>query len=122
MTGLRIVLVEDEPLIALLLEDLLQAMGHDICATEMTEIGAVAAIRRTRPDLIIADSRLRTGSGLRAVATILEERFVPHIFMSGEDLREHVLDPAAVILKKPFFDPDLVNAIEKALASTDAPA
>lgn len=118
---LQIMLAEDEPLIALLLEDLLEAMGHTICAVETTEAGVVATGQRTMPDLIIADCRLREGSGIRAVETILKERFVPHIFMSGDVLRPDALDPAAVILRKPFFDRDLSTAIDKALMFDAAP-
>lgn len=118
--NLRIVLVEDEPLIAILLEDLLKDMGYDVCATEATEDNAVAAFRRESPDLMIVDCHLREGNGIAAVTAVLKDRFVPHIFMTGEDLRHHRLDPAAVVLKKPFLDKDLVAAINKALATVTA--
>lgn len=114
---LRIVLVEDEPLIAILLEDLLQDMGHDVCATEATQGSAVAACRREKPDMMIVDCRLREGSGVDAVAEILEDGFVPHIFMTGDDLRGQKLDAAAVVLRKPFLVEELGAAIDKALAA-----
>ena len=114
---LRIVLVEDEPLIAMLLEDLLTDMGHDVCATEATEARAVSAVIRERPDIMIVDCHLREGSGIDAVAEILKDGFVPHIFMSGDNLRGKVLDAAAVVLQKPFFDGELSAAIDQALAN-----
>ncbi|MGV8937380.1 MAG: response regulator [Allorhizobium sp.] len=119
--NLRIVLVEDEPFIAILLEDLLKDMGHDVCATEMTQAGAVAAYRRESPDIMIVDCRLREGSGLDAVAEILSDGFVPHIFMTGDDLRGQKLDPAAVVLRKPFQVDELIAAIDKSLATTLPP-
>lgn len=119
--NLRIVLVEDEPLIALLLEELLNEMGHDVCATEATQASAVDAFHRERPDIMIVDCRLREGRGIDAVTEILKDRFVPHIFMTGDDLRAEALDPAAVVLRKPFLDIELSKAIEKALAPSTPP-
>jgi two-component system, response regulator PdtaR len=112
--SLRIVLVEDEPLIALLLEDLLLEIGHIVCATEATQSGAIAAALRERPDMMIVDCRLREGNGIEAMTAILNDGFVPHIFMTGDDLRGQRIDPAAVILQKPFLDSQLSAAIDKA--------
>lgn len=117
---LRIVLVEDEPFIALLLEDLLTEMGHTICATTSTQKDAIDAARLEKPDLMIVDCRLREGNGIDAVAVILQDGFVPHIFMTGDDLRGQKLDPAAVVLNKPFLDKDLIAAIGKAAVSSPA--
>ena len=43
MPALRILLVEDEAIVAMLFADLLVAMGHEVCAIEATEAGAVTA-------------------------------------------------------------------------------
>ncbi|WP_246659070.1 response regulator [Rhizobium sp. FY34] len=118
--NLRIVLVEDEALIAVLLEDLLTDMGHHVCATESTQENAIAAFLRESPDLMIVDCRLRKGCGIKAMADILKNAFVPHIFMTGGDLRGQALHPAAVILKKPFLDDDLTAAIAKAISTGPA--
>ncbi len=58
MTALRVLVVEDEAIIAMLFADLLVAMGHEVCAIEATEAGAVAAAVRCRPDLMIVDAHL----------------------------------------------------------------
>ena len=118
---LRIVLVEDEPIIAILLEEILTDMGHLVCATEATQAGAVAAVRRECPDIMIVDCRLAEGSGIAAVEDILQEGFVPHIFMTGDDLRAEGLHPAAVVLRKPFRDNEISAAIEKALVPAAPP-
>lgn len=112
---LRIVLVEDEPFIALLLEDLLGEMGHTVCAVATTQSGAIDAFRQNSPDLMIVDCGLVEGNGIDAVTVILQDGFVPHIFMTGADLRGQKFDPATVVLQKPFLDNDLSAAIDKAM-------
>ncbi|QND54489.1 response regulator (plasmid) [Phyllobacterium sp. 628] len=113
MTILRVLIVEDEPLIAMLLAEVITEMGHDICAMESTEATAVAAALRTKPDLMIVDAGLGEGSGVKAVEEILLNGFVPHIFVSGDDLSDVTLSPDAVVLQKPFREKDLVRAIER---------
>jgi two-component system, response regulator PdtaR len=115
MKALRVLIVEDEPLIALLFEEVLSEMGHDVCASERTEAGAIAAAARCRPELIIADARLHEGSGIDAVNAILKTGFIPHIFVSGDVLDRKLLNPAACVLQKPFHETQLVQAIERGI-------
>ena len=117
MPALRILLVEDEAIVARLFADLLVTMGHEVCAIEATEAGAVTAAVRCGPDLMIVDVHLMDGSGASAVATILRTGFVPHIFVSGDLLRAQPLAPGSVVLQKPFREPDLVRAIRCALGA-----
>jgi len=119
MKALRVLVVEDEILIGMLLADTLGAMGYDVCAIEATETGAVAAAARCKPDLMIVDARLRHGSGVSAVEEILRTGWVPHVFVSGESLSVHALTPGSVVIQKPFRGIDLDRAIQRAL---DAPA
>jgi two-component system, response regulator PdtaR len=119
MKALRVLVVEDESLIGMLLADTLGAMGYDVCAVEETKVGAVAAAARCNPDLMIVDARLRDGSGVSAVEDILRTGWVPHVFISGETSTIRALRPTAVVIQKPFRDVDLKRAIQRAL---DAPA
>lgn len=116
MRNLCILLVEDEPLIAMLLEDVLAEQGHMVCATEATQAGAVAAALRHQPDLMLVDAGLASGSGVAAVEEILRTRAVPHIFITGGRLSPTGLHARAVVMQKPFRDIDLAGAIEQALA------
>jgi CheY-like chemotaxis protein len=116
MTRLQVLLVEDDGVVAMLLEHVLSSMGHDVCATEVTEADAVAAAARHRPDLMIVDSRLAEGSGVGAVDGVLRERFVPHVFVSGDALAVRALRPRAVVIEKPFNERELAQAIGLALA------
>ena len=119
MKALRVLVVEDEMLIGMLLADTLVAMGHDVCAVEATEAGAVAAAARCNPDLMIVDARLCQGSGVSAVEEILRTGWIPHVFVSGETTTIQALRPGAIVIQKPFRDIDLNRAIQRAL---DAPA
>jgi DNA-binding NtrC family response regulator len=120
MKPLRILVVEDDAMIAMLLADMFAAMGHDVCAIEATEAGAVAAALRCRPDLMIVDARLGDGSGISAMEEILRIGFVPHVFISGDILSVRALKPDAVAIQKPFDESDLVRAIRRALGAAAA--
>lgn len=111
MTSLRILLVDDDASLGALLAEVLEGMGHIVCGLEATEDGAVLAALATRPDLMIVDQQLRTGSGAAAVVAIARVATIPHILMSGERLPATM--GSAPYLQKPFAIRDLVNAIER---------
>ncbi|MDR6290737.1 MULTISPECIES: response regulator [Inquilinus] len=115
--ALRILLVEDEAIIAVLLAEVLEGMGYEVCAIEATEEDAVAAALRCRPDLMIVDVRLGDGSGVAAVERILRAGPVPHVFVSGDPSKVQALRPDAVVMQKPFREADLALAIQRALGA-----
>jgi two-component system, response regulator PdtaR len=115
MKSLRVLIIEDEALIALLFEDVLLELGHEVCASERTEGAAIAAAARCHPDLIISDARLQEGNGIAAVNTILKAGFVPHFFVSGDVIDQKLLNPAAGVLQKPFDERQLIEAISRAV-------
>jgi CheY-like chemotaxis protein len=114
MRSLRVLIVEDDALIGLLLTELLVEMGHVVCQTATTEAEAIGAAHRQRPDLIIADGRLRSGDGVSAVTEILRQGPVPHIFVSGDPAGIVARRPNAIVLRKPFRQSAFANAIENA--------
>ena len=120
MKALRVLVVEDEMLIGMLLADTLGAMGYEVCAVEETEAGTVGAAARCNPDLMIVDARLRDGSGVSAVQKILRAGWIPHVFISGEISTIQALRPGAIVIRKPFGDMDLNRAIQRALAAPAA--
>ena len=120
MNAIRVLVVEDDALIGMLLAEMLAWMGHDVCAIEATEADAVTAAVRCRPDLMIVDVRLGDGSGVRAVEEILRTRSVPHLFVSGEISRVKALRPGSVVLQKPFHETDLARAIQRAFDAAAA--
>ena len=112
MNGLRIMVVEDDAVIASLFSEVLEGMGFDVCAVEGNEADAVASAARCRPDLMIVDAQLGTGSGIKAIDEILLNGPMPHLFVTGNSLRVRALRPDAVVIQKPFFEADLARAIE----------
>lgn len=110
----RILVVEDNAAIGPLLAEMLVELGYEVCGIEATEAGAVAAAARCRPDLMIVDVCLAEGTGPSAMKRIMQAAPVPHVFMSGH-VRQAAM-PGAVLLAKPFRVPDLLRAIERALA------
>ena len=115
MSGLRIMVVDDDTMISSLLAMMLTDMGHEVCAVEATEAGAVAAEARFRPDLMIVDARLGAGSVVGVVEAILHSRKVAYVLTSGARIDRS--PPDAVILAKPFHEADLARAIGRATAS-----
>lgn len=100
--GLRIVIVEDDALIAMDLADLLIGMGHDVRAIAGTEEDAVAAAIRCKPDLMIVDGNLAEGSGVSAMQRILAQGFVAHLYVSGDTSQIQRVVQDAVVVAKPF--------------------
>ena len=113
---LRVVIVEDDQMIAMLLEETVKDLGHTVCAIASTEAEAVALALTHQPDLMIVDAGLSEGNGVAAIDAILKTRFVAHLFVTGDARRVRALHPDAIILEKPFFLPELVAAISRALA------
>lgn len=115
---LRVLIIEDEPVIGLLLQHLLAEMGHVCVGIEGTEAGAVAAAARLRPTLLLVDSKLQQGTGGGALRQILATGFVPHILMSGDSgAVGPPSEPGVVQMRKPFTDGDLERAVAQAMST-----
>ena len=117
MKALRVLVIEDDALIAMLLSELLAGMGHDVCATAGTEAEAVSAATRYDPNLMIVDARLGRGSGVSAVEEILRAGAVAHVFVSGDAESAWRRRPDAIVIRKPFRETELARAIDMALAA-----
>ena len=122
MNPLRVLVVEDDAMLGMLLCEMLNDMGHETDPPERTQAGAVAAVARRRPDLMIVDAGLGAGSGLTAMDEILATGFVPHIFMSGNITRVELLRPGTPVLQKPFDEGQLERAIRDVLTAAVSPA
>lgn len=120
MACLRIMVVEDDDLIAVLLGEMLEGLGHEVCAIEATEALAVKSAARCHPDLMIVDVRLREGDGVSAVRRISRASRTPHLFVSGDLSRVRAEMPRAAMLQKPYNETELVSGIERAVAAGSA--
>lgn len=111
-TKARVLIIEDEAVIAMDLSDLVTGAGHEVCAMETTASGAVAAAKRERPDLVLADIQLAdNSSGIDAVKEILASFSVPVIFITAFPARlltGERPEPTFLITKP--YSPDMVRA------------
>lgn len=108
-----VLIIEDEPLIALDLEALVKGLGHTVTQIARTKAEALAAFERRRPGLILADIQLADGSsGLDAVRDILDGIELPVIFITAfpEQVLTGLRPEPAFLIPKPF-NPDTVRTI-----------
>jgi CheY-like chemotaxis protein len=108
-----VMIIEDEPIIALDIEDIVQSLGHRVTGVARTETQALALAKKQRPGLILADIQLADGSsGLDAVAKILRQIDVPVIFITAfpERLLTGERPEPTFLITKPYL-PDMVKAV-----------
>ena len=114
-----VLIIEDEPIIAMDLEELVQSCGHRVVGLASTEAEAIALAKRTRPGLILADINLGLGGdGTSAVAAILRSHYAPVIFVTAYPerlLTGEAIEPAFVITK-PFEPLTLAIATYQAVS------
>jgi CheY-like chemotaxis protein len=113
-----VVIIEDEPFIALDLQTLVEEQGHRVINVARTHREAVEAVTRERPGLILADIQLADGSsGLEAVNEILGSFSVPVIFITAFPERFLTGTPPepAFLITKPFSVDSLKAVISQAL-------
>lgn len=111
MGKLRVLVVEDESLIAMLVEDMLNDLGHEVGATASRMQDALNLARSGQFDFAIIDVNL-DGQPSYPVADILAERGVPYIFATGYGSKG--LDPKysdKTVLTKPFVCAELETAL-----------
>ena len=110
----KILIIEDEPIIAMDLETIVEDLGHHVVGVARGRRQAVAFAARWKPELIISDIRLADGSsGIDVVNDIVTSGSKPVIFITAypaQYLSAIVNRPEpAFILSKPF-NPDSVRA------------
>lgn len=113
-----VLIIEDEPIIALDIETLVQELGHSVTGIARTHKEAVALVAKKRPGLVLADIQLADGSsGLEAVAEILQSIDLPVIFITAypERLLTGERPEPAFLITKPFQPEAVKAAISQAL-------
>ncbi|MEE4152851.1 MAG: response regulator [Erythrobacter sp.] len=113
-----VLIIEDEPLISMQLEDLVSALGHEICGTAATRTQAREVVKQASPGLVLADIQLADGSsGLDAVDDILAIGTVPVIFITAypERLLTGDRPEPTYLVTKPFEERTVRAAISQAL-------
>jgi DNA-directed RNA polymerase specialized sigma24 family protein len=108
-----VLIIEDEPMIALDLKAIVESVGHRVVAIARTRADAVRAAKETQPGLVIADVRLADGSsGIDAVNELLATFSVPVVFVTAfpERLATGKGPEPTFLIPKPFRE-DAVKAI-----------
>jgi CheY-like chemotaxis protein/DNA-directed RNA polymerase specialized sigma24 family protein len=113
-----VLIIEDEPIIAMDLETLVESQGHRVIGIAATHAEAIELARNERPGLVLADIQLADGSsGLNAVNEILRSVDVPVIFITAypEQLLTGERPEPAFLVTKPFRIDALKAIIGQAL-------
>lgn len=113
-----VLIIEDEPLIAMQLEDLVTGLGHTVSGTAATRTQARSAVAEAMPGLVLADIQLADGSsGLDAVDDILSVGAMPVIFITAypERLLTGERPEPTFLVTKPFATESVKATIAQAL-------
>ena len=113
---LRVLVVEDEALVAMLIEDMLIELGFEIIGPAMRLESALRMAMDESFDLAVLDVNLANEQSF-PVANVLQDRGIPFLFATGYGLRG--LDERykqIVTLQKPFESQQLADAINYVLA------
>jgi CheY-like chemotaxis protein len=118
LNGLRILVVEDEAAISLLLEDMLLDFGCEVIGPAARLSAALEAVSREQVDLAILDVNV-AGEPIYPVAEALAQRSIPFVFSTGygsAGIRDTFRDRP--VLQKPFAQHDLKQKLLMARTKT----
>lgn len=114
----NVLIIEDEPIIAADIEELVTDLGHSVDNIAATHTDAVKMAGEKKPGIVLADIQLADGSsGIDAVDDILEQYDVPVIFITAfpERLLTGDKPEPAYLISKPFKPSNVKAAISQAL-------
>lgn len=118
----RILIVDDEPTVRLLLRDVLEMEGYEVLEAEDGPI-ALALMADTRPDLVLLDIMMPGMSGIDVLATVRADaslRDLPVVLLTaaGDDDTTWAgwTTGASLYLNKPFDHVNLLEWVERLLA------
>lgn len=109
----KVLIIEDEPLIAMDIQTMVEDLGHTVTGIARTHTEAVKMVAEDRPGIVLADIQLADGSsGLDAVNEILQQLTLPVIFITAfpERLLTGERPEPAFLVTKPF-EPAAVSAL-----------
>ena len=120
----RILIIEDEPIIAVDLTAIVEGLGHSVVGVARTHTEALEIGEENEVDLILADIQLAdNSSGIDAVNDLLKNRNVPVIFITAfpERLLTGDRPEPAFLISKPFQEAQVQSAVSQAMffASTE---
>jgi DNA-binding response OmpR family regulator len=120
MTGSRsILIVEDEPLIAMMLEDFILSLGHEVSGSCDSVSSALREIEEGECDLAILDVNLK-GESVWPVASALRKKGTPFVLATGGHVDPPPAEFAGVpTIEKPYTIDRVTPIIEAELARSE---
>jgi CheY-like chemotaxis protein len=115
----RILVVEDEGLVAMAIGEILRAAGYDVVGPAPTAAKALKLIETEPMDAALLDVNLR-GERTDKVAQVLADASIPFVFSTGYSSKS-ALPPSFAdheALRKPFLAEDMLKAIRQLLAQS----
>jgi two-component system, response regulator PdtaR len=110
---MRILIVEDEPIIALSTQADLEAAGHTVVGLAVTSDEAINLAASCHPDLVLMDIRLAEGNGVEAAQAIHSRWAIPSLFATSYVEHSGAVCRAALgCLRKPYDYRSLVRSIQ----------
>jgi DNA-binding response OmpR family regulator len=111
---LKVLIAEDDLMIAEMLEELLVESGYEVCGIGRTVAEAVALARRHRPDLVVIDVRLAEEGLGTDIPTQLDAFDRPGVLYATANVSTVLLTAAEghACLSKPYRFPDLLRSLE----------
>ncbi len=120
MPGLRVLIAEDDPLVAVTLSDQLAELGHTVAAVASDGQEAIDMARRERPEIALLDIKMPNVDGITAAEQIGAELDIPMLMLTAYSDRPLVLRAAEAgalaYLLKPISSEELAAAMSLAMA------
>lgn len=113
-TGRRIFVLEDEPIIAMMIEDILSDLGADVCGPSSTIEEALSLASTEAFDAALLDLNVN-GSSSAPVADVLARRSIPFAFATGYGANTTDSHPHAPILTKPYGPSEIAQTLRRLL-------
>ena len=118
LKGLRLLIVEDEALVAMMIHDVIRDAGAEVIGPAANIDAAMAALKTHRVDGAILDVNL-AGQRVDSVADALRERKIPFLFLTGygrSGIGERF--PTAAVVTKPFDDANLLETVGRVIVNS----
>lgn len=117
MAAARILIIEDETLISMMLEDFIEILGYELSDTAETLESGLAAVETSEFDVAVLDINLRDRKASWPIADALDEKRIPFFFTSGADLEKPPeRHQNRLFLAKPFTLHGVDDALKRALS------
>ena len=113
MANSRVLIVEDDYLIALDAEDALIDAGYEVCGIAASEAQALTMAAATHPDFAVVDVSLSPGDGRRVARTLTQRHRIDVLFATGQcnDIEDLADSGALACLPKPYDAADVPRAL-----------